>query len=82
MLHEVYPYNRFDIRKITKTLKNTYGLLPIEDRIIIRDGIKMGNWYHQKVIVKFKDINDILFLTEYCKRFKGRKVNFERPLAK
>lgn len=76
VLHEVYSYNGFDIQKVIETLKNAYDALPVGGRIIIRDGIKTRDG-HKKVLIRFKDVNDVLFLTEYCKRFEGRKVTFE-----
>lgn len=81
VLHEVYSYNGFNLQDIEGTLRNAMRILKKGGRIIIRDGVENIN-RHQKRIIRFKDLNDVLFLTEYMRRFKGRNVPICRKIDK
>lgn len=72
VLHEIYSYNGFHLGDIDNTLENALKALKTGGRIIIRDGVKSARYGYRRV--KFKNKNDILFLTEYCRRFKGRNI--------
>lgn len=76
VLHEVYSYNGFKLGDIDKTLENAMKIIPKGGRIIIRDGVKNSNL--EKRRIRFKNPNDILFLTEYCRKFKGRRVSYKQ----
>ncbi|GAB6253652.1 hypothetical protein BCSAG_49700 [Bacillus cereus] len=75
VLHEVFSYNGFNYGCVEETLENAMKILPKGGRIIIRDGVKSPTHSYRRI--RFKDANDILFLTEYCRRFKGRRVNYK-----
>ncbi len=77
VLHEVYSYNGFNLGDIEQTLKNSLKILPSGGRIIIRDGVKSSGDGFGFRLMKFKNKNDILFLTEYCRRFKGRHISYD-----
>ncbi|MEK5205260.1 methyltransferase domain-containing protein [Bacillus sp. FSL R10-2789] len=76
VLHEVYSYSGFDEFVLRDVIASAYNVIPRGGRIIIRDGVKPIGY--EKRIIRFKDINDVLFLKEYCKRFKGRKVEYKK----
>lgn len=76
VLHEVFSYNDFKHGKVSFTIENAMKLLKQGGRIIIRDGVKSREF--NKRIIRFKDVNDILFLTEYCRRFKGRNIRYNQ----
>jgi 2-polyprenyl-3-methyl-5-hydroxy-6-metoxy-1,4-benzoquinol methylase len=75
VLHEVYSYNGFYLGNVVSTIKNALKIIRKGGRIIIRDGVMSDS--NEKRIIRFKDINDVCFLTEYCRRFKGRKVKYK-----
>jgi SAM-dependent methyltransferase len=76
VLHEVYSYNGFHLGDIEQTLENALKIIPKGGRIIIRDGVKSSEHGYRRI--KFKNPNDVLFLTEYCRRFKGRNVKYKQ----
>lgn len=76
VLHEVFSYNGFKQKDILYTLQNAMRIIPSGGRIIIRDGVRSPQFEYRRI--RFKDVNDILFLTEYCRRFKGRKINYRQ----
>lgn len=69
ILHEVYSYKGFNIHQIDHALRLALSTLSSKGRIIIRDGVH-GD-IDKEVLIRFKDKNDILFLTEFDNRFKG-----------
>lgn len=74
VLHEVYSYNGFSKGALFDVLTSAYKIIKSGGRIIIRDGVKpMG---HSRRIIRFKDVNDVLFLKEFCRRFKGRSIRY------
>ncbi|MED3440245.1 methyltransferase domain-containing protein [Bacillus subtilis] len=76
VLHEVYSYNGFEKNNIVETLRNALKIIKSGGRIIIRDGVKCSD--NKERIIRFKDKNDALFLTEYCRRFKGREILYQQ----
>jgi SAM-dependent methyltransferase len=76
VLHEVFSYNGFSYGDIEDTLENAMKIIPKGGHIIIRDGVKSPELAYRRI--RFKDINDVVFLTEYCRRFKGRKVTYKQ----
>jgi SAM-dependent methyltransferase len=76
VLHEVYSYNGFHLGDIDQALENAVKIIPEGGRIIIRDGVSSANYERRRI--RFKDLNDVAFLMEYCRRFKGRKIRFKQ----
>lgn len=76
VLHEVYSYNGFHLGDIEQTIENALKIIPTGGRIIIRDGVKSPKHGYRRI--KFKNPNDVLFLTEYCRRFKGRNIQYKQ----
>ena len=79
IIHELFSYieyngKKFNYETIKKALQSAYQILPVGGRIIIRDGIKTeGN---EKRIIEFKNKDDINFLENYKKDFKGRDIQY------
>jgi SAM-dependent methyltransferase len=82
IIHELYSYipfegKKFNINTVIKALKSAYSILPVNGRIIIRDGIKTEP-VDQERIIEFKNIEDLSILKRYCNDFKGREIKYER----
>ncbi len=81
IIHELYSYipfegKKFNINTVIKALKSAYSILPVNGRIIIRDGIKTEP-ENQYRIIEFRNKEDLEILDRYCHDFKGRKVTYE-----
>ena len=79
IIHELFSYIEYEGKKfnhntIITSLKNSYDILSIGGRIIIRDGIMSES--NENRIIEFKNKNDLNILKRYKNDFKGRTINY------
>ncbi|MEC4031877.1 MULTISPECIES: hypothetical protein [Bacteria] len=72
VLHEVFSYNGYSIEAVYEALKSAYSIIPKGGRIIIRDGVKMED--NSKVLIKFKNPNDLQKAAQFATDFKARQI--------
>ena len=79
IIHELFSYIEYEGKKfnhntIITSLKNSYDILNVGGRIIIRDGIMCES--NENRIIEFKNKNDLNILKRYKNDFKGRTINY------
>lgn len=82
ILHELFSYIEFEGKKfnhetLKKALKETFDILPVGGRIIIRDGI-MTEPESENRLLTFHSEEGFRFLERYQKDFKGREIQVRK----
>lgn len=72
--HEIFSYNGFSYKALEESFTAAFDLLCVGGRLIIRDGIMTEQ--DEPRIIRFKSSDDMKFVEQYAKDFKGRKIEY------
>lgn len=76
VLHEVYSYGGYDLKKVENVITQAYEIIPVGGRIIIRDGVMPEGEFPK--VIHFKDSSGPHFLKNFIDDFKARKIKAKK----